>query len=71
MSAFHSWQAVWHMGGDGFYVWFAYAIAVLLMLGQVVVGAWLWHRVKKHQPRQHHRLAERLFVPTMRISERS
>ena len=32
---FESWNAFWEMGGYGFYVWLAFAVTVVAMLGIV------------------------------------
>lgn len=37
---FESWQAFWTMGGHGPYVWSAYAITFVVLVG-LVVAPWL------------------------------
>ncbi|MEK8049769.1 heme exporter protein CcmD [Ideonella sp. DXS22W] len=31
-----SWQAFWHMGGYGLYVWSAYGVTALMMVAEVL-----------------------------------
>ena len=37
---FESWSAFWHMGGYGFYVWLAFAVTLLSLVGIVVESLW-------------------------------
>lgn len=37
---FDSWTAFWHMGGYGFFVWLAFAVSLLAMIGLVVESLW-------------------------------
>lgn len=34
--AFESWQAFWHMGGHGPFVWSSYAVTLVVMAGLVL-----------------------------------
>lgn len=43
--SFESWQAFWHMGGHGLYVWLCYGVGFLVILGVGLAPRWQRRRV--------------------------